>query len=301
MVITSYSKVTYLDIVQCAENFVSLDISVHSTGWVKWVNGELTMGVYHIESSTDIERKFEFKDFLTKLFGREYFRYCFIEDVFGGTNFKTVKSLLQLNTLVDELIYEGSILVDEVKRENNGVWKRSLKDVGDYIPTIVGENDKAIIVSCMNNLEFDKKIIDSYVGEKIPNKSYQDIFDAMGMAVAIIKRDIIDVRNNVKVVRKCKSDLRKGYKVVQYDDDFEAIEKANSLAESKGREYKSIDLTGKSRDLLYNFKKVAEEYGDELIYVVTIETNKIGVLALDKGFDLTLPISYLLCYRNKIG
>lgn len=300
MVVTQHSKVTYIDIVQCAKSFISLDISIHSTGWVHWVNGNLSMGVYHIQSTEDIDRKFEFKTFLKELFGDDEFEYCFIEDVYGGANFKTVKSLLQLNTLVDELVYEKEVKVNQIKRENNGVWKRHLKDVGDYIPKILGESDKEMIVASLENLDFSKQVIDSFLQESIPAKSYQDICDAMGMAIAVIKRDIIDVQNKVHTAKKVKADLRRGYKITQYEDGFDALDEANEVAESKGRELKVIDLTGKSRDLLYNFKKTAEQFGDDIIYVIKIETTKAGTIALDKNFDLTLPLSYILCYRNKV-
>lgn len=296
MVIT---KITYLDIIKCAENFISLDISVNSTGWVKWLDGKLYMGIYSIKSVKDIDRKFEFKKFLKDLFGDAHFKYCFIEDVFGGTNFNTVKSLLQLNTLVDDLKYEGIVNIDEIKREGNGVWKRHLKVLSGYEPTLHGELDKAMITACLKELDFDTKTINSYLSEKIASKSYQDICDAMGIALGVIKRDILDVRSSIKFAKKVKADLRKGYNVIQYSDEFDALDEANSVAEKTGKEIKSVDLRNKSRDLQYNFKKVAEEFGDELLYVITVETCKIGALALEKGFNLSLPVSYLLCYRKR--
>lgn len=291
-------KVTYKDVVACAENFISLDISVNSTGWIKWLDGKLSMGIYHIKSSSDIDRKYEFKNFLKSLFGDSVFKYCFVEDVYGGANFTTVKSLLQLNTLVDDLRYEKSINVEEIKREGNGVWKKHLKSICNYESVIHGESDKDMIVGCLNQLDFNKEVIDSYLSDKISAKSYQDVYDALGLALGVIKRDIINVRSNVKAVKKVKSDIRRGYILSQYEDEFDVLDEANEIAFKYNKEIKSIDLTNKARDLTYNFKKVVEEYGDELLYVVKIETCKIGALALDKNFDLSLPVSYLLCYRK---
>ena len=44
------SKVTYKDFIKMEPTFLSLDISVRSTGWVLCINGEVQYGTYSIES-----------------------------------------------------------------------------------------------------------------------------------------------------------------------------------------------------------------------------------------------------------
>lgn len=293
------TKVTYDSIIKCAGNFISLDISINSTGWVKWLDGKLYLGVYHINSTDDMERKFEFKKFLYELFGDSTYECCFVEDVFGGVNFKTVKSLLQLNTLVDELMYEKVIDVKEIIRESNKKWKRYLKEVCGYTANIKGENDKEAIVACLNNVDFNKKIIDSLLSKEISTYSYQDVYDAMGLALGLIKRDIIDKKDGKTNKSKVKFDIRKGYTIMQCFDDYDAYEQAHDISVRRCMEIKGVDLSEKARDLVFNFKKLVEEVGDNYIFVVKVETNKLGVIALQHDFNLSTDYSYLVCYKNK--
>lgn len=288
------NKVTYTDVLSNIGNFVSLDISIRSTGWVRYVDGVLTCGFKTLQSTDDTERRQEFRRFLKRIFGDETFEYVMVEDVYGGNNFKTVKGLLQLNSLVDDLIADDLIKVKSLIRLDNGTWKRHLRELCNYSAKITKERDKMMIQDCLHNIDFNKEVIDKYCDESVPEKSYQDIYDAMGLACAVVKKNIIDVKYNIKSTTKLKSDIRK-YKITQFNDKMNAEFFASKKKKKAFVEYS--DLVGKARNVSYWFKQLVEEYGDDGIFILRVETNKIGILAVEKGLNLDSDISYLVCHR----
>ena len=76
------------------------------------------------------------------MLGETYFPVVFVEDVIAGTNFKTTKGLIQLNTIVDDLKEYGLVSVGEIKRIDNKVWKKYLKMASNYKSDIKKEEDK---------------------------------------------------------------------------------------------------------------------------------------------------------------
>ena len=120
----------YLDWLKTVKSFLSLDISVRGTGWVSWVDGELTWGRISLKAETEIERVVEFREALLELINGKAYDYYFVEDVIGSCNFKTAKALYALNSVLDMLIYEKKILPPlALMREGNTVWKKNLKGI----------------------------------------------------------------------------------------------------------------------------------------------------------------------------
>lgn len=293
--------IDYLSIISKAPNFISLDISVNSTGWVKWHNGELTYGTYGLIEKDELERRQEFKRFLRDLFGDDEFEFVSVEDTIGSCNYKVLKFLVQLNSIVDDMKYDKIIKVSKIIREDNKVWKKLLHKLSGIKTSITKCNDKILIVECMNALGFlkgvlpDSKTFDGLHDFTDSEQVKQDVYDALGMALGIIYRDYLGI--TLKKAKKVKTDIRKGYKIKQFDDLYEALDEANELSDTTGRRLQNLDFTKVSRDLVYNFKKSAEEYGDEKLFVITVPTTKLGSLAIDKDLSLDGELSYLLVYR----
>lgn len=282
-----FKKLEYTDFLKLEPTFLSLDISVISTGWVKSVNGEVTWGTKTLESEDELGRRKEFREFLISMLGETYFPVVFVEDVIAGTNFKTTKGLIQLNTIVDDLKEYGLVSVGEIKRIDNKVWKKYLKMASNYDADIKKEEDKALIKNCMSELGFDLKI-------------KQDIYDAMGIAVAVIYRDKV-LKDTPKVEHVLKKDLRTGYVIKQFVEKDKKFEKSLSdLKKKYNREVEEIDWSDESRDLLYLFKqKVTKDGVDNKIYIVFVNNMKLGMLALTKKLSVEMPFSYLIITRSK--
>jgi hypothetical protein len=273
--------------IEMIPSFISLDISVTSTGWVKWLNGELTTGTYKLQTDDDDEvgRRREFRDFIKGVFQQDEYDYLFIEDVIGSVNFKTAKSLYQLNPLADDMIDDGIIFAKKVVREDNKVWKKHLKLCSGYTsPIRADSDDKRIIRDALLLLGF---------GDGTTNTIKQDIYDAIGLAVGTIYRLL--VLKEAEVKKKLKKDIGKVYKILQFNDYYQALDKANDV----GGEIHSVDFMRISRDLKYNFKRLIEELDDDKkTYIISVLTNKMGAIALDKGLDLDVEISHLVVYRK---
>lgn len=282
-----FKKPNYMDFLCMVGDFISLDISITGTGWVKKSNNVITYGVNGLKSEEELDRRREFRKFLIELAGDSHYDFIVIEDVIGGNNFNTTKGLIQLNSIADDLIADGILNIDTIKREDNNTWKMYLKKIVNYEPVIKKEDPKTSIRNCMNILEFTTNV--------------QDIYDAMGMVVAIIYRDI--VLNNKRVSKKpLKYDLKTGYLIKQYTNLDLALKGSEKLKQTKyNREIEQYVWLESKRDVLYLFKQlIKEQQRDDKIYIIHLKSNKLGVLALTKKLDTTNDETYIVITKLKV-
>ena len=282
------NKITYLDYLKLEPSFLSLDISVRSTGWVLCLNGEVKYGTYSIESQDELGRRREFREFLIDLIGKNHIPVVIVEDVIAGTNFKTTKGLIQLNSIIDDLNEYNLVSVGEIKRIDNKKWKKYLKSASNYDGDIKKEEDKILIKNCMIELGFSESV-------------KQDIYDAMGMAVAVIYRDkfLNEVSKTDTVLKK---DLKRGYTIKQFEVlDKKSDKYLEKLKEKYNRDIENIDWSMETRDILYLFKqKINRDDYDNNIYIIKVNSMKLGVLALTKKLNTDIPISYLIITKTKL-
>lgn len=168
-------KLNYKEFLKYEPTFLSLDISVRSTGWVLSIDENITWGTKSLKAEDELGRRLEFRAFLIDLIGSKHIPVVMVEDVYGGVNFKTVKGLIQLNTIVDDLKADKLILVDDIKRIDNKKWKMYLKQAANY-KLGTKKNDKEMVKGCLNKLGFDLE-------------AKQDVYDSLGMAVGVIYKD----------------------------------------------------------------------------------------------------------------
>ena len=145
------------------------------------------------------KRRKEFRSFLISQISDRHYPVVFVEDVIAGTNFKTTKGLIQLNTIVDDLKEYGLLDIGEIKRIDNKKWKMYLRKASNYDGDIKKEEDKELIRNCLKELSFSPDV-------------KQDIYDAMGIAIAVIYRDTVLV-DTPKTENVLKKDLKKGYTI----------------------------------------------------------------------------------------
>lgn len=281
------SKVNYKDFIKMEPTFLSLDISVRSTGWVLCLNGNVQYGTYSIESQDELGRRREFREFLVSLIGDKVIPLVVVEDVIAGTNFKTTKGLIQLNSIIDDLKEYNLVSVGEIKRIDNKKWKKYLKQASNYEGEIKKEEDKVLIHNCMVELGFNENV-------------KQDIYDALGMAVAVIFRDKV-LGEMSKTDAVLKKDLKRGYTIKQFIElDKKSDKYLDKLKEKYNREIENIDWSLEARDILYLFKqKIVRDDKDDNIYIIKVNSMKLGVLALTKKLNTDTPYSYLIITKTK--
>ena len=288
--VSKVEQLKYTDILG-KYNFLSLDISVNSTGWVIQYDERLNFGIYKLQSKDNRERRREFGKFLIELIEDKQFDFIIIEDVIAGCNFKTTRSLTELNIAVEDLIDYDCIPDSPVFRIDNKEWKRVLHSLVQDDRGIRGSNDKEMITFCLNTLGFYNDIA-------------QDVYDAMGIACAYIFLKNTNTTNTLKVVtpKKLKQDLTKNYKIVQYKSKEEMLEQAE-LLKSRGRSKSTkskgilyIDYDNKYKDLLKQFTETVYENGDNNYFCIHSPLNKIGSMFITFGFDLTEDDVYFMAY-----
>lgn len=280
------SKVDYMSIIKFCPSFVSLDISQNSTGWSRWHSGVFTTGSFSLEELKEdpVAMRREFRRQMREIFNELEYDFVFVEDVIGSVNFKTAKTLYQLNPIVDDMIDDGILFAKEVIRPGNTEWKKWLRQCSGYKSEIRADSDvKRIVRDCLFLLDFGDGTTDTIV---------QDIYDSVGMAVGVIYNR--SVAKEVKSKKKLKKDVSKGYKIHQFSDEYAALDDANEV----GGEIHRVNFMRIKKDLKHNFKKLVTDLDDDSkTFVIEIETSRIGVVALDKGLDLDTPVSYLVIYR----
>lgn len=306
-------KVTYLDALNLVPSFVSLDISVKALGWARWIDGVLDFGIYAFKSKEDTDRRQEMRRLVKSIFKGNRFKYLIIEEPIGSCNYKTAKILHQLNVVPDDMVVDGIIHADVLFREDNKKWKSWLRQFTGTQIDIRGLKDKEVILQCAYDMGFTdeviKKVIPSTTDSEIlprllasdsitylNNSSakevpLQGIYDALGMAVGVIYKKFI-AKEDLSP-KKLKTDITKGYKISQFFSLNKALQKANS----KGGDLYEVDFTNITKDLKFNFKKLVEDVGDEYVFVITIPTSKLGVVALTKKLKLDEDVSYLVVYK----
>lgn len=186
----AFDKVSVTSLLSQLKSGLSLDISKSSTGVALWENGELKK--YRISLDLEYSKedpysearmRLEFKGYLTELLGGREFEVAVVENVFGGENFDTVRKLLALNTVLDELALTGVIKVGKMFKWGNQEWKswlRKLHKVG-HAPT-----DKYEIEQVMLALEFDFALEHCNARPSVKEEiGYQDILDATGQLCAL--------------------------------------------------------------------------------------------------------------------
>lgn len=283
---TKLSKLTYQDILRLEPTFISLDISVHSTGWLKSIDGVLDWGTYSLQSKDELGRRREFKQFLIDLFGNQEYSIVYVEDVIAGTNFKTTKGLIQLNTIVDDLVDVGILNVKEIKREDNKKWKKYLKMASNYESRILKEKDKELIKNSLHEIGFNEDVA-------------QDIYDALGLAVSMIFRYKV-LGETRKDLTPLKMDLKRGYQIKQYNSREKLVVAGKKESIKRNREIEEIDWSEEKRDILYLFKqKIKADQNDDKIYLITEKSNKLGIIALEKKLNTDEEITYLMITKKK--
>lgn len=277
-------KLNYIDILNTVKSFISLDISVNSTGWVRKQNGTMTHGVYKLKATENRERRIEFNEFLKTLVNNGSYDFIALEDVIGGCNFSTNRSLTELNLGIETLMDYNLIPLSPVLRIGNNTWKKQLRTVCQDNLGLKGSNDKEEIRFILNSLNFNLDLA-------------QDVYDAYGIAIGAIllnKNSNSANLDSASQTVKLKEDIRKNYKITQFkseEDMLNTAKKTYARAKVK-KELCIIKYTGEYKNLLDNFKAVVREVGDKKLFCISYPLSKINAITLTSGFDITNDVVF---------
>lgn len=300
----TYEKPTVVSILKNFKSGIGLDIAKNHTGIVYWDGSELhTYGFLLSEYDSkdyfaEYKMRREFKQKLAEIVKGKFFELCIVEDVYGGDNFDTVRKLLALNTVMDELIFDGVCSVDTFVRWKQVMWAAKTRLVyrqkGKPKSKIETQN-------LMEFLEFDfyEKYKDYPETEKeskakgLPTKKelfFEDICDACGMLLGLAIAKLYD--NLAQKPKKVSmSDIKLIY--IDYLDDPYRI--PDKRVQDEG--YIVVD---------FNYRNIEEGVKQEVmlhpndVICAEIPPSKLGAFGLKHKLNFyTEGEGYLLFYNKK--
>lgn len=226
-------KVDFYSFLPANEVLLGLDISKSSTGWCLIQNKKRTTGNIHLTGHLakknpqykELMYRVELKQELEKLFKGMTIDHIMIEDVFQGANARTVRLLYDLNTAIDELIYEGIVHCKKFHRISNQKWKSWLYNVDTYDET-KGLADKQRIQACM-----------AMIGITESGEGFQDRLDSTGLIAGYFINEATTYDKEERKANFSMSDI--GIRYRKDREDALAI-RANVLKISDG----PIEVTG---------------------------------------------------------
>lgn len=290
-------RLNYKDILNSVESFLSLDISVRGTGWVMWRDGKLTYGRLKLQAEEEVARVAEFDAWLIKLINGYAFEYFFVEDVIQSMNFKTVRSLIALNSQLEMMIYKGEVATPkEFFKCGNNVWKKDLRGIagGDTVVLkgvdYISGNDKERTKACLTALGVN---IEALKGKEYTDKQVEDICDAFGMALGTIGVHV----NKLGVSKPAKiqnTDIRKGYKIRQFATLEEAQKSAKRCSKKGTVPIVELDIMNDANVksiVPYMQKQLCEQ--PEALYIVHTPVAKCCNVLLLKNLSVELDAYYL--------
>lgn len=202
----SVEKAGVLEILSYFGSAISIDTSKSSTGVCLWSGSDYTLIDIHLteehvpnDALSEVRMRNEYKKKLGALVRGKHFEFAVQEDVFGGLNFSTTRTLITLNTVFDELVLEGVCTVGEYIKMPNTQWKKYMR----LITKISGcPEDKKEIRETLRHLEFDFLLENENLSEEEKkNIGFQDKCDATAMlcAMAIMKSQGVEKKKSKKL------------------------------------------------------------------------------------------------------
>ena len=277
-------------------NALALDIAKNHTGICLWQNGVLkTIGFeiseydnsdYHAEYK--MRRKF--KDKLIDLIKGIQFEYIVVEDVYGGENFDTVRKLLALQTVIDELIFDSVVTCEHFYRWKQPEWAKRARQIYKMGNKLKSKYETQ---GLLEYLEFSFYIQNKDLTEPEKEKIFfEDICDACGMLMAVVAEKHFnndsshpETLKNSDIVVKYVQDVNEP-KGIRDERIKEAINKKTILR---------VELNTRSIEKsIYN--KVLE-HPDEIMYA-DVESKYLGQYGLKKKFTFYTEGGCLIFYRR---
>lgn len=228
-------KPTIYDIFQCITSGVGLDIAKNHTGVFIWHEGAIetygfTLSEYDkTDYFAEYRMRMDLRSSLQAILGGRDFEYMVVEDVYGGENFDTLRKLISLNTVPDELIFGGVCSAQNFIRWSEAEWvsaaKLIYKQRGKLKPKIE-------IQELLQYLEFDFACNNKDLSDADKkNIYYEDICDACGMLLGAVMKKIMRLDTSKKVKLKI-SDIKMVY-VENYVDFASVRDKVISCNSNK--------------------------------------------------------------------
>lgn len=263
--IRSYESITYRDLLPKEGYHLGLDLSKNSTGITVIRNGEFESHNFTLKEVPKEERfreliyRRQLYNYLKESYEGCRFKTIVVEDVHAGVDPQVTRMLYSLNTVIDELVYDGYIDCDNFIRANNKSWKSWLWSIEPQVGR--GLDDKGRIEALLK-----------YLGVSDQGKGYQDRLDSLGMLIGYFFKNEVQ-KEDLNLLTKVRwSDVY--YGVV---DDLEDIKNLPSPY----NQLPVVEVNSGTKELTKDYIK----------YLVA--SNKDSIVAIKSARSLTLACMLL--------
>lgn len=273
----SVSSPTVDSILSSLGSGLGLDISKNHTGVCIYSGGTVKRYGFKLDEYDDSNPHAEYlmrknlKDKLSDLLKGMKFEHCIVEDVYGGINFDTVRKLLALNTVIDELIYDGVIEVTNFYRWLEPTWISHLRTA--YVQERKCLNVKYETQLILEELKDDFVLANRGLSEAEKAKLfYEDICDATGMlcAVALYNQNKSESKSNHKKITM--KDIKLFY--IENEDFY------LSIPDDRARLEQWVYVDTDSRPLERKILEEAEENKDYVL-AMNLPVKKLGRFGIE--------------------
>lgn len=290
------AKPTLVSMLKTIPSGLALDVAKNHTGVVHWDGQTVHRDGFAIDEYdkadpfAEYKMRRQFKSKLSEIVSGLSVQYCVIEDVFGGENFDTVRKLLALQTVIDELIFEHVLFVDKFFRWNEPKWSALTR-------TIYKQRGKLRSkVETQGILEYlEDEFVLAHKGDSEKAKRdlfYEDICDATGILLAVVASEIMQI--NVVRSSGLKLSQVKMYYVEDLIDTY-------SHKDRRVREEGFISVELDYRNLEKSITAQASLHPDDVMCAL-LPSSKLGVFGVQQKFTFyDSDESYLLFYNKKGG
>lgn len=290
------AKPTLVSMLKTIPSGLALDVAKNHTGVVHWDGSELHRYGFAIDEYDKTDPFAEYKmrrQFKAKL--REIVlglsvKYCVIEDVFGGENFDTVRKLLALQTVIDELIFEHVLFVDTFFRWNEPKWSALTRSIYKQRGRLKSKVETQGILEYLE----DEFVLEHKADSESRKRElfYEDICDATGILLGVVAHEIMQV--NIARAPSLKLSQLKLYYMEDLEDTY-------GHRDRRVREEGFISVDLDYRALERSILLQAAQHPDDVLCAL-LPSSKLGVFGAKHGFTFyDSEESYLLFYVKKGG
>lgn len=278
-------KPTFKELLKNLKSAIAFDIAPHHTGIMIWDGVELKDYGSHLTTPDTSNPHWEYilrRDFkaeVREIVREKAFEACIVENVHGEENFVTVRQLLALNTVPDELLFEGTFHADEFYRWSASEWMAKTRKIYKQENKLKSKVETQGLLSYLD-CEYYLKYKDYPEKERdarelnLPTKAdicFEDKCDACGMLMALVSNKIY--KDNTP---KSSSIKKSSIKYIYLED----IEDTYDCKDEKIRTGKYITVELNHKTLEQSIIAMLERYqaGTMLCsYVPTVSLGRFGI------------------------
>lgn len=291
------AKPTLLSMLGTIPSGLALDVAKNHTGVVHWDGTELHRYGFSIDEYdkgdpfAEYKMRRQFKEKLREIVAGISVEYCVIEDVYGGENFDTVRKLLALQTVVDELIFDHVFFVSKFFRWNEPKWSALTRTIYKQRGRLKSKIETQGVLEFLED-EFYLQHREDSAGVK-KEIFFEDICDATGVLLAVVVSEIMQIN-----IARAPSLKMSQIKMVYLED----LEDTFTCRDRRIREEGFIPVELDYRNLEKTILLQAAQHPDDVLCSL-VPSSKLGVFGAKNKFTFyDSDESYLLFYcksKNK--